>query len=368
MLTIDVRRARFEDEVAVQNLCQRNGLEGERSDRAWEWIWGKNRLYSNDWQLGWVLESDENIVGFIGNIPRAYSLRGREWIAGVARAFVVDELFRTHSLKLIAKFFQQKEADLLIFSSANSDAEAIYRLARASCIPQQDYNKDLFWIVSPTSFIVSLLRKKGIGELLATIVSLIISPLLSLEMLIQRRWSNNSSDELVRVQTDELTNEMDEFWRKKQCMSPDMLLSYRDREAITWQFTNDSAKTRKPVLFTMKREGELYGYVIITRADSLEFGLRRMMITDLIVLDDDPVAIRELIKRAFLYAKENKIDVLQMIGFPSVVRSALHPLHPFTHTISYNPFWYYVLNPDLKDVLQNESVWYASTFDGDSSI
>ena len=50
------------------------------------------------------------------------------------------------------------------------------------------------------------------------------------------------------VQPTELTDEMDELWNKLQIENPDRLLSYRDREAIVWQFSNDSAGTRKPVI------------------------------------------------------------------------------------------------------------------------
>lgn len=368
MEPVIVREARFDDEVFVQNLCQRNGLPGERSDQAWKWIWGKNRFYKSDWPIGWILESDKKVVGFIGNIARAYSFRGREWIAGVARAFVVDELFRAHSLRLVASFFQQKGADLLIFSSANSESEAVYRLARASCIPQQDYHNDLFWIVSPHSFSVSLLRKRGVGKFLSALISGIISPFLSLEMLLRRRWANNSVSEIEIISPDEMTNEFDEFWSKLQRYHSDRLLSYRDRDSIAWQFSNECANTRNPVIFTLRIDGLLAGYAIVTRVDSPKFNLKRMMITDLIVLDDDPDKIGNLIQDIYTYAKKQKMAMLQMVGFPSFVRSALKPLYPFMHTLPYTPFWYFVVNPELKDPLQNESAWYATTFDGDSSL
>jgi hypothetical protein len=368
MDSVTIREANFDDQPAVQSLCQRNGLEGERSIHAWNWIWKENRFYTSSWTIGWVLESSGTVVGFIGNIPRAYSFRGKQWIASVARAFVVDAPFRMHTLKLIAAFFQQKETDLFIFSSANSEAESIYSLARAKRIPQLDYPKDLFWVVSPHSFTTSLLKKKGVGRLLSVLASCLISPFLYLEMLIRRRWVNYSTSEVKMVQPTELTDEMDELWNKLQIENPDRLLSYRDREAIVWQFSNDSAGTRKPVIFALRRKKVLTGYIIVTRADSSEYDLKRMMITDLIVREDNPEAIKELINAAFFYAKQNKMDLLQMTGFPSTVRSALQSLHPFIHTLPYHPFWYYAVNPDLKDQLQNESVWYASTFDGDSTL
>lgn len=370
MNSIIVRKASFNDELAVLALCQRNGLEGERSDHAWSWIWGKNRYYTKKWSIGWVLESDGVVVGFIGNIPRAYSYNGRLWIAGVARAFVVDEPFRFYALKLIAEFYQQKEADLLVFSSANSEASNVYNLTRAKIIPQKDYHKVIFWVVSPSLFIFSILRKKGLSKLLSVVGSRLFTPLLSLEMLLRRRWTNNT-DFLLDIEmelVDDLTKEIDELWSKIQRDNPERLLSYRDREIIKWQFSNDSAETREPVTFCLRKKKILVGYIIITRADSPEYNLKRMMITDLIAINDDPEVIRALIKEAFFYAKKNKMAILQMGGFPPIVRCALKPLYPFIHTLNYFPFWYYVINPELKEKLQVESAWYASDFDGDSTI
>ena len=78
--------------------------------------------------------------------------------------------------------------------------------------------------------------------------------------------------------------------------------------------------------------------------------------------------IKELVLKIFRYAKNEKVALLQMIGFPAPVRSAIDSMHPFVRSFSYYPFLFYAVNPELVDKLDNEAVWYASTFDGDSSI
>jgi len=368
--SVIIREADFNDELSVQRLCQRNGLEGERSGQAWNWIWRKNPFVVQNWTIGWVLESSGNVVGFIGNIPRAYSFKGKLWIAAVARAFVVDKPYRTYTLKLISAFFQQKQADLFIFSSANNVSGAVYNMARAMPIPQKDYSKNLFWVVSPRSFLFSLLRKKGIWKFYSTLASWIIAPFFSMEILFRKRWSFDLKGEkkIEMLPLSEMSNEFNELWIKLQEKSPDRLFSRRDREAITWQFSNQSANTRNPTLLTARRKGNLVGYMILTREDSLKFELRRLMVTDLIVLDDDPEMIRALMKEAFIFAKQKKLAMLQLVGFPSAVRKSLQPLHPLSYSTPYTTFWYHAVNPNLKDELQSESTWYASTFDGDSSL
>ena len=368
--SVIIREANINDQQSVQKLCRRNGLEGERSSQAWDWIWMKNPYTPKNWKIGWVLVSGENVVGFIGSVPRSYSFKGRQWLAAVGRAFVVDKLYRSHTLKLISAFFQQKSADLFIFSSANKDSGSIYKLARAIPIPQKDFSKNLFWVVSTRSFLYSSFRKKNFTKLFSTLASWIFTPFFSIEIVIRKRWNFELIDEINidRVSLFEMGDEFNELWIKLQEKSPDRLFSVRDREAITWQFSNQSANTRCPTLITAKRKGSLIGYMILTRADSLQFKLTRLMVTDLIVLEDDPETIRALMKEAFLFAKHRKLSMLQLVGFPLAIRKALQPLHPLSHCVQYTPFWYHAVNKDLKDELQLESAWYASSFDGDSSL
>ena len=67
MSEIIVRQAECVDEADVQKLCKRNGLRSEKSNNAWQWIWEGNRFYNDNLPLGWVLVSDDTIVGFFGN-------------------------------------------------------------------------------------------------------------------------------------------------------------------------------------------------------------------------------------------------------------------------------------------------------------
>ena len=191
-----------------------------------------------------------------------------------------------------------------------------------------------------------------------------------MEILFRKRWSFDLKGEtkIEMLPLSEMSSEFNELWIKLQEKSPPRLLSRRDREAITWQFSNQSASTRNPTLLTARSKGKLVGYMLLTRSDSLKFELRRLMVTDLIVLDDDQEMIRALMKEAFIFAKQKKLAMLQLVGFPSAVRKALQPLHPLSHSTPYTSFWYYAVNPSLKDELQSESTWYASTFDGDSSL
>jgi len=368
MNKISVREAVLDDEYEVQNLCVRNGLRRENSKNTWEWIWGGNRFYNSDWPLGWVLVTNGNIVGFIGNIPRGYTFKGKQLLAGVARAFVVDEEYRSQSLKLIVKFFNQLNADILIFSSANIDSATVYCFAGAKKIPQSDYNKDLFWVISPTAFIFSLLRKKGLSSKLSSLISWLIAPLILVEKLLQNRWRGIDSSKIEIITLNKLSVDISELWDYIQQTNPDKMFAIRDKEAIEWQFINQSAIQRKPIVFAIYMYEKLYGYTIAMQKDSPEISLKRLIITDIMVRDNDHALINALVKAVCLYAEENNMTMVQLIGFPISTRLAINKLHPFKHSVIHDRFLYYTNRNNLKNELSQEKTWYASTFDGDSSI
>jgi len=370
MSSVIIREAKFDDEDLVQQLCLRNDIRQEDSSGAWQWIWNSNRLYDDKWPLGWVLVSDETIVGFIGNIPRLYSYRGKNLIAGVARAFVVDKMFRSHSLKLVAKFFSQKYADFLIFSSANDDAGKVYRIAGATGIPQVDYNKDLFWVTEPASFVEALLKQKGFSNAIAIIVSKCIVPLKYANKAYWRLFQKNDNDDcrVINIQPDQLANEINDLWLYIHSNNPERLYSFRDKEAINWQFVNDSALKRKTTAYAAYRDDRLVGYIVIIRRDSVRYGLRRLLIADIIVKDDNPAILNSLMSSVLSHAVVNNISITQIIGFPGYIRAALCKLTPFSKMIPHDRFLYYVNNSELSSQLEQENIWYASSFDGDSSL
>ena len=362
----EIRKASFADEAAVQALCQRNGLKGEACENAWEWIWKRNECYTSDWPLGWVLESQGKVVGFIGNIPRRYLFGGSEWIAGVARSFVVDEVFRGRSTKLLWQFVSQKGADLIILSSANQNAALVYEFVGAEQLPQADYDKDLIWPVSPIGFLASVLPKYRVRGIFTYPPTGFFSSFVHLFFSRLR-----PRDETIQIEKMEIKNigaEFDQFFSYVVDKHPDRLLSGRSATELKWQFENSSALSRKPILFAAKQNGNLCGYAITTRADSVRFGLKRRMVIDLIVKDDDSVVIRELIVEALVFSKREQVDLLQITGFPCFVRSPLWSLRPVTRLVPHWAFWYLAINSRLKEQLRSPDAWYASTFDGDSAI
>jgi len=363
-----IREACFCDEHEVEKLSRRNGLRGPGISSSWNLIWGCNKHYSPSWPIGWVVQHDCEIVGFIGNIPRSYSFQGRQWMAAVARGFVVDEKFRNNAVKLIASFYQQSGVDILIFSSANESSADIYRLAKASVMPQKNYDKDLFWVVSPYLFVDAVLNKYGFNKWLSSFLSGVIAPIFYVDSLIRNRWNISYPYDINIESLDSVSSEIDKLWSQLKTANPNRFLADRDSESIAWLLTNIKSSGYEAFIFTLRERGVVNGYAIVKQIESNTLNLKRMIVIDLIVNGDNHEFYRALIDRIYSQAQQDKIDVVQIVGFPYIVRSALEELYPFSHNLGSQRFWYYTINNNLRGVLRKDSSWFASMFDGDSSI
>lgn len=365
---LTLREAKFEDEKGVQALSHRNGLLGEQSELAWQWFWLENPFCPEGWPLGWVLEADNEIVGFIGNIPRSYSYRGRQLTIGAAHSFAVDAGFRSSTFQLLAAFFSRNPADVFLFSSANELAGPLFRVAGAKMLPQEEYNHSLFWVISGTDFISSALRKKGHGKDISIMIGGFLGPFFAAERVLKRRWRLHRHTEVQLLQSSEVSSEFDTFWESLTTERPDCFLARRDRNAIRWQFGHPAASHRQPIILCSRIGGRLKGYAALTRWDSPALGLKRMMVTDLIALNNDQDVIKDLVAAAYGYARDEGVHVLQMMGFLSFIRTTIEAFKPIKQRYAVWPFWYFTKDADLAADLAHPETWYASMMDGDSTL
>jgi hypothetical protein len=258
----------------------------------------------------------------------------------------------------------------LIFSSANSEAGKVYELMHAKKIPQKEYEKDLFWIISPFNFLVSFFLKREISAVYSYVLSLVFAPFLSLISIYKRslivlKIKKQKIDNLL---VDDIPDEFDIFWNKLRDSNSDKFLAMRSAADIQWQFSKSISVEKKPRIFIVWEDREIKGYAIVTRQDSKKFKLERLMINDLMVINDRPDLIHSLINKILFYAKSEKVSVVQIVGLPSFIRDKINSLKPYAHSVPYHRFWYYPKNKKLSHDLQLEESWYASTYDGDSSL
>ncbi len=81
-----------------------------------EFWWTSNPAYTDQFPRGWVLVKDTSIVGFIGNIPVKFLIRGEVRIAAASNSWYVDPSVRgLFSLRLFNEYLKQKSVSLFLF-------------------------------------------------------------------------------------------------------------------------------------------------------------------------------------------------------------------------------------------------------------
>ncbi|WP_445474217.1 hypothetical protein ACT9XH_07455 [Methanococcoides methylutens] len=96
--------------------------------RRFDMWWINNPWMDPSIQYGWVLEDDKTeIVGFLGNIPIKFQIKGRDDIAAAGTSLYVRPSVRgVNSLQPILAFSRQKNIKLLLNTTANETATKIF--------------------------------------------------------------------------------------------------------------------------------------------------------------------------------------------------------------------------------------------------
>lgn len=364
-----LRAAQFSDFTAVAELKLRGGLNAD-SLQNWDRLWRHNPALGQhliERPIGWVLEADGAIVGYLGNISLLYRFGGRTLTAVTAHGLVVDPAYRSMSVTLVSAFFRQKAVDLFVSTSAIEAVGKIALAFKSSPLPQADYDTALFWVLKPYSFAHVLMRKLELSPSLAATARIIAGSAIVAHKLINRRRPKTSSTSLTvtQIAIKEIGNEFQTFLEQKQ-KEKIRLLAERTPEVLRWHFEIPGDRGSACVL-GCRDEETLVGYAVV-RSDTKQDGLRSSIIADMLVKNDDPAVASALWSAAFDHAKRVGSDVLEVLGFPPEIRKVGEQWNPYRRQYPSCPFYYKATDPELHKTLSNGALWYASPFDGDATL
>jgi hypothetical protein len=350
-----VREARFEDYGQIEALARRYGLR-PKSFEQWAHLWKENPL-GDALPKGWVIEAaNEDILGYLGNVPLAYQFQGRALTAAATHLWVVDESARTHSIQLLNKYLSQP-ADLLLNTSANVSAQKIFDAVHVPRVPVPDYDIALYWITEPRAFAAGALKKKRIP--LAGLLSVPAGAILSFKR------PASKVDSRIRRQSG-FGSEFDVFWDELSRRSK-TVLGRRDQAWLQWHFQYPLAEDRVWI-FTCGDGARMDSYGIFLQAESPDLGMIRVRLIDYQSLDPDCASLGPMLDLALHECQKRKVAMLESIGFCATKRSILESKNPRKRRLPSWLFFYRSKDAALSEQLSRSESWNPGSFDGDSSI
>ncbi len=364
-MTTTIRAATFDDYEDVCDLMQRYGLETKALEE-WKHVWACNPVLtkrSQSWPLGWALENNGRLVGFLGNIPTFYSFSGRRLLATTASAWVVDEPYRSQSLGLVKRYFGQPDVDVFLNTTARTGSGKVYEALGAKRMPLSSYENVLFWITAPREVMRGLLIKRNIPAPGALSVPLGFALKIALLLRATKSWKGPGVREVERFDS-----RFDVFWNELRQGST-KLLSWRDAETLNWHFKYALAAKRARIL-TLEVDGKTVAYAVLYRQDKSELGLKRYRLADFQCLESSDMkhAAGALLGHSLKLCRREGVHLLEAIGFAPEKRAVFENFAPLKRKMEAWPFYFKSREADIGAALAAATVWDPSGYDGDGSL
>jgi hypothetical protein len=363
-----VRLATAHDLPGLAPLMEAHGFR-RPTQEWWDHLWSNNPAYDRDWPPGWVIEAAEGrIVGFLGNIPLKYFLRGRQLRVAASSTWVVDKDFRSHSLYLVSKFIGQRGPDLLLNTTANANASQVFSAMRINKVPLPHYDIALFWVTSPWGFARSVLRKKlmDIRKKLIGVSSVTRRSMPLASPLTPRNLSGALPADCGVREYRTFDGSFDRLWATIQ--EGPFLVRARDSVTLNWHFRSQLEQGGAWAFGIEPLRGTLQSYAILVRQDIHHVGLTRVQLVDFQTTRADFADVAPLLRHARKRAADEGVHMVEAVGFHPRLRAALEDLRPWRRRLSSWLFFYKTVDSELDADLKNLAVWNPSFFDGDGSL
>jgi len=367
---VRLREALFSDFRAVAELKHHWGMTPDSLEN-WERLWRRNPALKEQFErpIGWVLEAEGGVVGYLGNILQLYRYGDRTLTAVTSHGLVVEPAYRGASLSLVAAFYHQKFVDLYLTTTA---IEAVGKIARAfgsAPLPQADYDTVLFWVLQPYPFAEVVMKKLELRPALSRVGGVLASLAIRGDRILRRRKPRGSSAGLTvsEIGVGDIGDDFQGLWEQKLNEKP-RLLADRSPAVLRWHFQMPDDRGTVCVL-CCRKNGELVGYAVVRNEPPNEAtGLRRSFAADMLAKQDDPQILTALWDAAYDQAKSAGSHVFEILGFPENMRNLCSQWHPYERKYPACPFYYKASDDTLHKLLSDGLLWYASPFDGDTTL
>jgi hypothetical protein len=359
-----LRLATPEDGLEATELLRRLGLVMPVGPVAiaahWNRLWGDNpalRHDSTDPLPGWVLEAEGRMVGFFANYAQTYWQGERRLSVAIASQWGVEKAHRAATALLSDAYFAQPHADMILVTTGIKATGRLFDRYGGVAVPQPGLDRMALWVVGTGGFLAAMLRKTGKpGAGLAQFAGVAAAP------LARWRWPPKPRQPVTITEDGAFDPRFDALFAAKRREQPERLFADRTAAALAWHVRPHAARLGLRVL-TVGSNCSLSGYAVMVRDDAPAIGLIRWRIADLLVREDDPRLIGDLLGAAVRVAAANGAHAVEIGGMAEPVQQVVAGLRPLTRALPTWPCFFRMNNGQTPP-----QAWYLSGYDGDTVL
>jgi hypothetical protein len=363
--SVKIREARVDDYAQITAVQRRNGL-GAKNEDEWRHLWLDNPAYKMrpGWPMGWVAETTAGeIVGYMGNIPSAYSFHGEDLSSTCTFAMVVDPAHAGYAGFLGKRFICQKNVDVLLVTSANPNSARLVAPLHGKRVPSGDWNHSVYWITNYRGFAASAFAMKKWPRL----ASVAAAAAMAARDKLNSGGFRAAKSEIPLHECPGFDARFDKFWEGLKSAYPDRLLGYRTSEVLRWHFKY-ALQQKNLWILTAGTESKISAYAIFYRLDNRRLGLKRVRLVDFQTLEGNSEALAPMLRLAYERCRKENIHMLEACGFRPDKEAVIEAANPHRRELPSWFYYYFSRRKDLAPTLENPDIWDPCHFDGDSSL
>jgi hypothetical protein len=326
-----IRKIIFKDYEKIKKLINRNNNFIPALSQ-WSSIWTKNTNFRQNKPDGEVLCNRERIVGFHSTLYKKSVLKNKEYKISISSNWVVDKKYRKYSLLLLNRFFQ-KESDIYLTTTANSEVAKIWESFGASYIQPENTRKVYYKIFNSNKFISAYFKKKKFNYLifLFTFVFAFFLKILNKPRFVVK----NSNTIKIQSMTDQTSylNTFNHTYEKNLKVPSEK----RGGSSLFWNLNiikNGKNIHLQKILYNRMQ----IGYLVIVGKKEKKINLNRAYLAEIRIEKKYYKFINSILNEISIYAKKQKYDLLEFRNLNNHVYKKMNKDNFFLREYSHSPY------------------------------
>jgi hypothetical protein len=338
------------------------GFEESETPKMWlkkfKLWWDNNPAFTPETQRGWLLRTNDGIVGFIGNVPTRFQLHGRQVVICNATTWRVLPEFRNQSLTLLFKLINAAKGSILFVTTANDNTSQILNAFRFQVVsrPGDDLNYKASIIVSNAAKVINAkLTGRAFGKLIEKPLAHIVDAIQGVRLRGLKEIDTYTVREVPHADID-----FDNLWTRTRAVFSNT--NVRSAEVINWQCIDSGGGGKR--LFGCYRGSQLTGYMTVWPRIRTKSEINVLECVDLWIDPVEKLTLQSMIAFCRQYARNTGFDMVLLPHFTDNLARCFRQMKLLQCSIPARKEYYKV----GTDVNMEEKSSYLVSAQGDYSL